>query len=259
MNVSSPDKRWVVIPKPNPRAAMRLVCFPYAGGGPEICRDWPGRLPDWIEVCAIHLPGRGTRLSEPLFNRVEPLVAELTPALRPYLDKPFVFFGHSMGALVGFEITRALRRDKGPQPLHLIASGLNAPQIRREPPYTYELPDDEFVERIRELEGTPEGVLEHAELRELVMPLLRAEFELSEMYACKTEAPLDCPITAYGGLADRDVPKAHVEAWREQTNAAFSFRMFQGGHLFIHTAQSLLLSMLLQDIYGTAKGAGLVR
>ncbi len=110
MKTSRLHNNWVACAKPNPQAKLRLFCFHYAGGGASVFRGWRDSLPQSVEVCAIELPGRGMRLRESPFTQLEPLVQHLASTLLPYLDKPFAFFGHSMGGLVSFELTRLLRR-----------------------------------------------------------------------------------------------------------------------------------------------------
>src|SRR5882724_6229499 len=198
---------WVGSPKPNGQSRLRLFCFPYAGGNSTIYRSWPDRLPPSIDVWPVHLPGRGGRLHEPAYTQLMPLVEAAAEALLPYLDKPFAFFGHSMGAMISFELSRLLRRRRAPQPLHLSVSGRQAPQVKDWDPPTYNLPEPEFVEELRRLNGTPKGVLEHPELMQLMIPLLRADFEVCQTYSYTPEVPLDCPVTAFGGLNDQDVTR----------------------------------------------------
>jgi medium-chain acyl-[acyl-carrier-protein] hydrolase len=223
---------------------MRLFCFPYAGGGASIFRGWAEQLPKYLEVCPVQLPGRGGRMMESPFCSLGPLIEALTQAMLPYLDIPFTFFGHSMGAIICFELARQLRRRLLPEPLHLFASGRNAPQIREEGPFDYDLPDPEFIEKLRGLNGTPKEVLEHPELIKLMLPLLRADFALIQTYVYSPEPPLDCPITALGGTQDMDISREHLEAWREQTRRSFTLRMLPGDHFFPHTTQSILLPIL---------------
>src|SRR5437763_15337105 len=168
---------WLVSRKPNPRARVRLFCFPYAGGGDSVFRAWQKGLSEAIEVCPVQLPGRGARISEPPFTELSPLVRAAAQALAPHLDKPFAFFGHSMGALICFELARHLRKDGGPQPVHLFVSGRCGPQTPREP-FAGDLPDSEFQEMLRRYNGTPEEVLENRELMELLLPAVRADFAL---------------------------------------------------------------------------------
>jgi medium-chain acyl-[acyl-carrier-protein] hydrolase len=240
---------WLNRPAPNPDASLKLFCFPYAGGNSLIYRGWPQHLPWTVEVCAVQLPGREARLGEPPYTNLPALVSALCDALLPHLSaKPFAFFGHSMGAMISFELTRELRRRGGPLPSQLFLSGRRAPQIRKDEPPTYDLPEAEFLESVRRFNGTPQEVFEHPELMRLLVPLLRADFALSQDYAYTSEEPLDRPISAFGGLQDADVPREYLEAWREQTSAAFSLRMLPGDHFFLRKSQPLLLSLLSQQL-----------
>lgn len=228
---------------------MRLFCFPYAGGGASIFRTWHDRLPQEVEICPVQLPGREGRLLEPPFSDLSTLIDELAVALSSFLDMPYVFFGHSMGALISFELTRHLRQMKHhPLPAHLFVSGRRAPQILDPDPPTSHLPDAEFVEELRRLKGTPEEVLENEELLHLLMPVIRADFHLCETHTYIHGYPLECPITAFGGLYDTEVPRQMIAAWKEQTSSAFRLRFFDGGHFFLHKERDALLAALLQDL-----------
>lgn len=242
--MNAATSRWFIYPKPNPDAILRLFCFPYAGGQSLIYRTWAKSFPKSIEVCLAELPGRGMRLHEPPFTRLPPLVEAIGQAIIPHLDKPFAFFGHSMGALIAFELARYLRRERGPEPVHLLVSGRGAPGIPKTERATYDLPEPEFIEEIKRLNGTPKEVLEHEELMQLMVPLLRADFGICQTYQYVDEAPLSCPVSAYGGLQDGDVPKENLDAWRAQTNVHFNMRMLPGDHFFIHSAEPLLLRLL---------------
>jgi medium-chain acyl-[acyl-carrier-protein] hydrolase len=239
---------WVVLPRPNPGARLRLFCFPYAGGGASVFTAWPEGLPDEVEVCAVQPPGREGRLSEAPFTDVHALVEALHPALRPHLDRPFALFGHSNGAVMAFELARALRRAGGPMPVRLIASGRPAPQLPLEEPPVHALPDEAFTREIRRFSGTPDAVLENAELMELLMPLLRADFQLGETYAARDEPPLPVPITAVGGVDDHEVRREQVEGWREQTTRDFRLAMLPGGHFFLLDQRDLLLREIAADL-----------
>lgn len=238
---------WIASLRPKPAAALRLFCFPYAGGGASIFRGWAAALPPAVEVYPVQLPGRENRLRERPFTQISPLVEALADALRPYLDRPFAFWGHSMGALISLELARQLRREKGPDPVHLFVSAYSAPQI---PPDSaiHRLPEAAFVEELRRLKGTPEAVLQHAELMQLMLPLLRADFALVETYGYVHEDPLDCPISAFGGLEDDGVSYDDLMAWREQTRSAFKLRMFPGDHFFLHANRAQLLQVVSQGI-----------
>ncbi|MEM8722520.1 MAG: thioesterase II family protein [Cyanobacteria bacterium P01_G01_bin.39] len=248
MTTIQTSKSWFICPKPNPRAKLRLFCFHYAGGGAGSFRDWSDNLPPSVEVHFVELPGRGFRLAEKAFVSLNPLVKAIADALHPFLDKPFTFFGHSMGGLICFELTRLLRKKYGLNPIQLFVSAHRAPQLPDPDPPIYNLPDAEFLEELRDLEGTPQEVLENAELMQLLLPTLRADFTVVDTYKYTAESPLDYPITVFGGLQDQEVNYEELEAWQEQTTAAFSLQMLQGNHFFMHSARSLLLEYLCQDL-----------
>ena len=228
---------------------MRLFCFHYAGGSAMVFRNWPERLPASVEVCAVQLPGRGRRLNENPFASVSSVVRPVSDALVPYCDKPFAFFGHSMGALLSFEITRQFRREGRRLPEHLFLSGRRAPHIPNEDPPTYDLPTEEFLESLRKLNGTPAEVLEQPELIQLMLPLLRADFQLCETYEYVPEPPLDCAFSIYGGLQDPGVTRKELNPWREQTTSSFSLRLLPGDHFFLNESSTILLGFLSQELH----------
>src|SRR5205085_8881948 len=240
---------WLVINRPNPQARLRLFCFPYAGGGAATYHAWPGELPTEVEVCAVQLPGRASRSRESPYDRLKQLVEALAPAVLPYLDRPYAFFGHSMGALIAFELTRRLRREADTSPAHLFVSGRRAPQLPRTNPPIHDLPEAEFVQALRRLNGTPDEVLAHPELMELMLPLLRADFAAVGTYEYTPEPALACPITAYGGLQDHEVSRAQLEAWRTQTTGGFTLRMLPGDHFYLQTGRALLLRSLFRELH----------
>jgi medium-chain acyl-[acyl-carrier-protein] hydrolase len=242
--MSSPveTSAWFPNVRFRPEARLRLFCFPYAGGGGHIYRNWQAGLPPDIEVCPVQLPGRGSRLGEPGFRNMPALTEALARVVGPRLDRPFALFGHSMGGIIAFELTRALR------PAHLFVSGCSAPHIPDEEAPTFDLPEAEFIEKLRSINGTPAEVFDHPELLQMMLPLLRADFELVETYAYVPGEPLACPITAIGGLKDEDVTREKLEAWREHSTAAFSLRMLPGGHFFVNTEQASIHRMLAQGL-----------
>jgi medium-chain acyl-[acyl-carrier-protein] hydrolase len=246
------SSNWLALQKPNRQANQRLFCFPYAGGAAFVYRDWSKNLPPDIEVCPVQLPGRGSRMREPFFRRMEPLVEAAAEALRPYLDRPFAFFGHSMGALISFELARLLRREHQQQVIKLFLSGRGAPHLPEREPITYNLPEPEFIEELRRLQGTPQAVLEQPELMALMSPILRADFEICQTYEYLPEPPLECPITAFGGLQDQEISHRQLDAWREHTNSSFSLRMFPGDHFFLHASAPLLFRTIEQELRNVA-------
>jgi medium-chain acyl-[acyl-carrier-protein] hydrolase len=245
---------WLSYSRPNPAAKLRLFCFPYAGGGALIYRNWYKNLPAQVEVCPVQLPGRGSRLRDTPFTRMDLLAKTFLREMRSYLDKPFAFFGHSMGAIISFEIARLLRREDGALPVHLFVSGRSAPQLSEPKVPTYNLPDAEFIEELERLKGTPAEVLKHPELMQVVLVLLRADFKLIETYIYNDEPPLNIPLTAIGGLEDDEISRENLEGWHAQTTKAFSLRMLPGDHFYLTTNQQLLLALLAQELYRDGLG-----
>jgi surfactin synthase thioesterase subunit len=243
-----PVSPWFSYFKPNPKASLRLFCFPYAGGNAMVYRTWAHELPANVEIVAVQPPGRGHRINEPPVTRLSQLVELLGSALAGSLDGPFAFFGHSMGALVAFELARLLRREGRALPLQMFVSGRSAPQLNRCHPPLYNLPQNELVQELLRLDGTPREVLEHPELMELMLPILRADFSICDTYEYTEAEPLDCPITAFGGLQDAGVPRRNIQAWREQTSRSFSLRMLPGNHFFLHSNETLLLNVLTTQL-----------
>jgi medium-chain acyl-[acyl-carrier-protein] hydrolase len=240
---------WFAYRRPRPQACLRLFCFPYAGGNATLYRQWSDLLPTQIDVCPIQLPGRGNRLSEPPASHISPLLTMLLPAFSSYLDMPYAFFGYSMGASIAFELVRAFRQRDYPLPVHLFVSARRAPQLPHQKTFVHTLPDTEFLEELRKLNGTPEEVLRNTEILQLSLPTLRADFALCETYAYKPQVPLTCPISAYGGLQDPDVTRDDLAAWRHMTDGAFKVQLFEGDHFFLQSSRIDLLRALTCELF----------
>lgn len=234
---------WIVTHR-EASSGIRLICFPYAGGGAAVFRSWAQDdfLPD-TEVCAIQLPGRESRITESPVGDLRRLVSMLGDAMEPYLDRPFAFFGHSIGALVSFELARELRRTRRIEPIHLFASGCPAPHLQNTEQIC-DLPDGEFLEHVCRFNGTPPDVLNHPELMRLMLPALRADFSLRDRYLFRDEPPLSCPITSFGGMGDAHVDGATLGTWRQHTGERFQLWLFQGDHFFLRSAQRPILEVL---------------
>ena len=234
----APASAW--FPGADAVEGLRLFWFPHAGGAAP-ARAFPA-------ICPVRLPGREARIAEAPFERMEPLVAALADAIRPYLAQPFAFFGHSMGAAVAFELARLLRRRGQPLPKLLVASGARAPQFRRNytPPPAPE--DEQFLDELQRLQGIPDDLIDDPALMRAILPALRADAALYRKYAYTEDAPLDCPIRAYGGAGDSNVRREHLEAWAEQTTASFAVRLFPGGHFYIERSQAEFLAALAEDL-----------
>jgi medium-chain acyl-[acyl-carrier-protein] hydrolase len=168
--------------------------------------------------------------------------------LQPLLEGSFAFFGHSMGAIISFELAHLLRHEHKRGPAHLFLSGRPAPHLIKEEPPTYDLPEAEFIEELKRMQGTSSEILEHPELMALLSPILRADLEVCQTYEYQPRPPLDCPITAFGGLQDEDISREQVEGWRDYTTSSFAMRMFPGNHFFLHRSAPVLLRMIAQDL-----------
>jgi medium-chain acyl-[acyl-carrier-protein] hydrolase len=240
---------WIVRPRARPSPRIRLFCFPYAGGGASAFRTWPEAFPPEIEICAVQPPGRERRLAERPYSRLSELVPAVAQALRPHLDVPFALFGHSMGAFVCFELTRHLREHDALAPVALFVSACRAPQRPDPHPPLYRLPDADFIAEVgRRYDGIPREVLDNAELLELLLPVMRADFELVDTYAYERDRPLDCPIHCFGGRQDRETTLEELEAWREQTTASFGLKVFPGDHFFLQSAQPSVLQAMSEEL-----------
>jgi|SRR5581483_2649662 len=235
---------WFQLATSKPRTQLRLFCFPYAGGDAlTIFRKWSERLPASIEVCPVKIPGRGTRVSEPPMSNLTLIVKAIGEAMQFHLDKPFAFFGHSMGAMISFELARFLRREKGIEPCHLFVSGRQAPQIPDRDPPMYDLPEQEFLQELQKINGTPKEALENLELMKMLLPTIKADFQLCQTHSYVDEPPLSCPITVFGGIED-ETTREDLEGWRAQTCNHHSMHLLAGDHFFIRTSQKNLLALL---------------
>jgi surfactin synthase thioesterase subunit/glycosyltransferase involved in cell wall biosynthesis len=239
----SPEKRKLLalrarkLSRVAPRA-LRLIAFPHAGGSAATFRGWDRRLPASVVTLA-----RSPRRDSMAEN-----VAGLADHLGQYLDRPFAFFGHSMGAVVAFELARLLRRRQQPLPRVLIVSAARAPQFRRGHVPPSEPSDDEFMAELRRLEGIPPDVLANPRAMDMILPALRADAALYRSYVYTDEPPLDCPIRAYGGAEDPNIRREHLDAWAQQTTASSRVRVFPGGHFYLDTARDEFLQALAEDL-----------
>jgi medium-chain acyl-[acyl-carrier-protein] hydrolase len=243
------SNEWVVRYKPNDQARLRLFCFSYAGGGASIFRPWGDILPQEVEVCSIQLPGREYRIGSPAYTRLVSLEDDLAEAIAPYLDRPFAFFGHSMGALVSFELTRLLRKKYDKHPEHLFLAAYRAPQLPNPNIKIYHLPSEVFKVVLRS-EGIAEMILQNEELMQAMLPTLRADFELCDTYQYTEEPPLACPFSLFGGLEDVRISQNDLELWPQHSSVGCSLTMLPGSHFFLHSAQDQLLAAISRELQG---------
>ncbi|WP_061289658.1 thioesterase II family protein [Azotobacter vinelandii] len=228
---------------------LNLFCLPYSGASAMVYSRWRRGLPDWLQVQPVELPGRGARLGEPLQTDMHALARQLAGELAPRLEQPYALFGHSLGALLAFEIAHALGDLASPPPLALFASGTAAPTRREEYEKDYSQPktDEELVAELRDLQGTPEEVLDNEELMSLTLPVLRADFLMCGRYRYRPRPLLELPIHVLGGKEDRSSME-QLLAWQEETAVGFSLDMVAGGHFFIHEHESRVLKLIRNNL-----------
>jgi medium-chain acyl-[acyl-carrier-protein] hydrolase len=234
-------EEWFAYLTTNSQARIRLFCFPYAGGGALSYRSWFEYLPPEIEICPIQLPGRENRYNEKPYTELQPLVHKILSAIRPYLDSPFAFFGHSMGATLSFELTKKLNAENLTLPLHLFVSSRRGPHIPGPNPPLHSLPKSELIDALKSFGGIPDLIMKEPEILDFFLPTLRADICLSETYALENGIPINVPITAFGGLQDPFTSIQELEAWRKYTRQKFRLKAFPGGHFYFreHTKELL--------------------
>jgi medium-chain acyl-[acyl-carrier-protein] hydrolase len=203
---------------------------------------WAHELSDHFEVWTVQLPGRGMRITEPLMTSFQAVLDQVALAVSCLADKPFAIFGHSLGARLGFETARWLRRHGYLEPVRLFASASVAPHFPRDHPPFSQLPDSGLIQKLREFNGIPEPALANAELLELILPIVRADFAVSEDYAFSPEPPLDVPIDALYGLDDPEVRRDNAALWREHTCRAFGLHGFPGDHFYFQPSCTAVLA-----------------
>ncbi|PKL35312.1 MAG: putative thioesterase [Spirochaetae bacterium HGW-Spirochaetae-1] len=213
-----------------------LFCFPYSGGSAQVFLNLPRYFSPAVRIMAFEPPGRGRRFVDTLAGSLEDLVND---AFRDFDDlsggKPFYFFGHSLGGLTAFVMAERLKSTNLPMPGHLFVSGVRAPNVPRREGNTHDLPFDDFVEKLKEMGGTPQEIMDNREMLEIMVPILKSDFRCYETYRPGEPEPLPCPISALGGSADQFVLPADIEQWSLYTGSRFSSRIFSGGHFFLHT------------------------
>lgn len=245
--INNNGSSWLRMARPSRGGEITLFCFPYSGASAAIYSGWVNNIPN-VNVCPVELPGHGLRLNEPLHGNLMQLVELTAEAISPYIDRPFAFFGHSMGSLLSFELARRIRGLRQVEPVHLFVSGHNAPQFEEKMEPISTLPEPEFIGKIRGLNGTDESVFESKELRDVFLPILRADFQMCETYRYRPDEPFNCPITALGGLKDIHVPRSDLEAWQIHTSASFKVRMFPGDHFYLTSSRLALLEIIAREL-----------
>ena len=235
-------------------ARLRLFCLPYAGGAAGIYRKWMPLFPGDIEIRPVELPGRGLRFQERLFTAMPEAVTALAAAMEPLLDRPFAIFGHSLGALMGYELVHQLTQSTGQCPVHLFVSACTPPHV---PPVErlHDLPESLLLSELFRMNGTPRQVLEDAGMRRILLPVIRADLSMYENYVDGRGSPLACPITAISGRDDPRAAPGLMSEWRRHTCAAFALHPFWGDHFFLHTSAPRIVELIAQTLRTEAQAS----
>jgi medium-chain acyl-[acyl-carrier-protein] hydrolase len=245
--------RWFQSLTPQRMAPMRLFCFPYAGGGISIFRSWAAALPADVELVGCQLPGREDRIREAPVTALEPLVNELLQEMPAYLDRPFLFFGHSLGGLIAFELARRLHGMGAAGPLRrVITSGCRPPHLRGGIEAISGLPEPAFLESLRTLSGTPEQFFSQPELMDIYLPILRADFAVAESYLHEGGQALPCPLDVYAGIDD-EPSLDDMAGWRRYTGGAFRLVGFPGGHFFLNSHRAAVQECLADALRSSCR------
>lgn len=239
---------WMLCPRPHPDAGLRLVCLPYSGGRASNFNALAAELPGDIELCSIEFPGHGRRLRTPPLTRLRPLVEQVTDVIAERVRPPFVLLGYSIGALIGFEVTRELGRCGWPVPSALFVAASKAPNIRSSRPPLHQLSREALIEGLHRLAGSRNPLLDNEELVDVMLPVLRADLAMDETYIYEPGDPLPIPITAFGGSEDWSVTRAGLEAWRQHTAGEFNIVILPGGHFFLDSARTRFAQALTAEI-----------
>jgi medium-chain acyl-[acyl-carrier-protein] hydrolase len=237
-----------------PTAPFRLFCFPHAGAAASMFRAWDAHLGPQIDVLTPQLPGRENRIAEPAFDELEPLLDAVLAGLLAHLDRPFALFGHSMGALVSYGLTRRLCTDDGPRPDVLFVSAYPAPHVEVDDEVVHLLDDDALVDRMREYAGTPAAVMDDAELWRMLLPTIRADFKLCETYRHTAPALLPVDVVAFAGRADEEASPQSMVRWHELCSGNFTLHCVDGDHFFLRQSVEVVLATVAARCLATFAG-----
>ncbi|KAG8149061.1 thioesterase II family protein [Burkholderia catarinensis] len=239
-----PDpSRWCLIPRPVADPRLRLICFAYAGGSADLFRSWVEYLDLDVELVAVRLPGRGMRLRESLYSEWPALVEDCTSVLAPYLGEPHALFGHSFGGRLAYEIAQRARSMVPPGTCRrLFLGGCRSPDSPQVRPYLHDLPESEYRVAVRTMGGTPAEVFENERLMTLMLPALRADMRLAELWGDWHRTPLNVPLHVYYGQADPIDGEASVAGWRSFTTSGCELFGIDGAHFFLDSHRELLLA-----------------
>jgi surfactin synthase thioesterase subunit len=233
-----------LISQPSEEPRLRLFCFHHAGGGASIFSGWPPVLGRVADVLPVQLPGREKRIREPRITDRAILIDELERNLGPYLRRPYVFYGHSMGGLIAYDFAQQLLVHGNPGPDQVVVGASCAPHLPPLPPGVEDLPDDRLAAWLIQMGGMSAMLLDYPDWLRAAISLVRDDLSLCRSHPRREFPPLPCPIQAFAGADDPLVPAAAVAGWAEHTQVPSDLRQVPGGHLFIRDSPSAFLTQL---------------
>lgn len=240
-------ERWLWRPLPRPGARLLLLCFPHAGGGPSAFHRWAEVLPAGVELLAVRLPGRHTRIGERPYDDWDELLHRLGRVVSEAVDRPFALFGHSLGAMMAYELTRRLVDGAETAPHRLLLAGCRAPDVPLLLPAIHRLPDEEFTRNLSLVAGTPPEVLADRRMMRLVRPLMRADLTLAETWPPVAPTPVHVPATAFAGRDDTAAPPWSTRRWARFVGP-LTMHVLAGGHFFVRSDDGAFLKLLAVEL-----------
>jgi medium-chain acyl-[acyl-carrier-protein] hydrolase len=262
MTVVQKDPSTITIVRaPSESASLKLVAIPYVAGSSAAFASWPARLGKEIELLSVQPPGRDGGSIEGLHKSVTSFVAELGPRLIRELDQPYAIYGHSLGALIAFELSRWLRAAGARQPAHLFLAAYSAPQLPNEMARFFEAWPEDIIERVSDTlwaetlhQIVPPTILEDPALLKRTIPVLAAEMEMVRQYKYKAEVPLDCPITCFAGSDDVLIPADTMKGWEVQTTSDYRLLVVPGDHLFLRSQAEVITDVVRKSLLANSGG-----
>lgn len=240
--------KWFFTLKEKPESQIRVIALPFAGGGPSAFHSWHPIFSDNIELIVINYPGRETRFTEKPVNDPEEMVSEIVNSLSDYSDKPFVLFGHSMGAMLAYFVTCELQRKQLMMPEILFVSGMRAPHIASRSEPVKQMNDEDLVNSLNKYGGMPAELFKNKELLQIFLPIIRADLEMLGRVPVEKSDNVNVPIFAYGGELDQTFTKDDLQQWDQYSDVEFKLHLMPGGHFYINQHRNELLRAIEDDI-----------
>lgn len=238
------EKKWCVTYKKNPKAILRIFCFPYSGGGASAYFPWIDKLSSSLELVSIQLPGRENRFHEPLVSNLDVIIAELCKEFERYKEKPFIVFGHSLGALLCYEFVKGVHKLYNTYPKHMFISASKAPHMPFRIKKLSHLSDVQVIKELSVYGGIDQTLKENIQILKIFLPIFRNDFSIGENYSYRKFTPFPFNITVFHGVNDPTVKEEEINAWQKYTTGHFESFSFEGGHFFIKNKQDEILKVI---------------